>query len=90
MASPSLIRLTLELHTRISFLETILQASKRKPDFEHHIRSMNSYNFFFAPYLLRHLTTDKRNLVTDYNVSVGGARGSKNICPTITHILIRN
>jgi len=33
MASPSLIRLTLELYTRTSFLGTILQVSKRKTDF---------------------------------------------------------
>lgn len=46
MASPSLIRLTFELYTRISVLETILQASNRKSDFKL-IRSMNSYNFFF-------------------------------------------
>lgn len=32
MDSPSLIRLTFELYKRISALETILQASKRKTD----------------------------------------------------------
>jgi hypothetical protein len=32
-ASPSLIRLTLELYKRITFLETILQVPKQKTDF---------------------------------------------------------
>lgn len=45
---------------------------------------------FFAPYLLRHLTSDKRNVVTDYDVSVGGARGSKNISATATRVLTRS
>jgi hypothetical protein len=44
---------------------------------------------FFAPYLLRHLTSDKRNVVTYYNVSVG-ARGSKNFRSTTTESFLHD
>jgi hypothetical protein len=89
MASPSLIRLTLELYTRISFLENFLKLENGKP-ISNTTSDQWTHTIFFAPYLLRHLTTDKRNLVTDYNVSVGAARGSKNIGPTTTRILTWN